>query len=37
MVSTLTPKRTRTRRVNRVVKPKGTFHPRVQKVGPEHS
>jgi len=36
MVSTRTPKRSRMRRVNRVVKPQGTFHPRVQKVGPEH-
>lgn len=36
MVSTRTAKRPRTRRVNRVVKPQGTFHPRVQKVGPEH-
>ena len=36
MVSTRTPKRSRTRRINRVVKPQRTFHPRVQKVGPEH-
>src|SRR4029450_1765253 len=29
-------RRSRARRVDVVQKPSGTFHPRVQKVGPEH-
>ena len=36
MSSTRTRKRPRTRRPDAVQKPRGTFHPRVQKVGPEH-
>jgi transposase len=36
MVHTRTRKRTRSRRPEVVQKPRGTFHPRVQKVGPEH-
>ena len=36
MVHTRTRKRARSRRPEVVQKPRGTFHPRVQKVGPEH-
>ena len=36
MVSTRCRRRPRSGRVRQVVKPQGTFHPRVQKVGPEH-
>src|SRR5436189_5079843 len=31
-----TRRRSRTHRLDAVQKPRGTFHPRVQKVGPEH-
>jgi len=36
MAHLATRKRSRVRRVDVVQKPSGTFHPRVQKVGPEH-
>src|SRR6476619_2516415 len=36
MAHTSSRKRSRARRVDVVQKPSGTFHPRVQKVGPEH-
>ena len=36
MVSSRTRKRPRSRRPDTVQKPSGTFHPRVQLVGPEH-
>ena len=36
MAHSATRKRSRVRRVDVVQKPSGTFHPRVQKVGPEH-
>ena len=36
MSSSRTRKRPRSRRPDVVQKPRGTFHPRVQKVGPEH-
>jgi len=36
MAHSSTRKRTRARRVDVVQKPSGTFHPRVQQVGPEH-
>src|SRR5215212_3585697 len=36
MAHSSTRKRSRARRVDIVQKPGGTFHPRVQKVGPEH-
>ena len=36
MAHSATRKRSRARRVDVVQKPRGTFHPRVQEVGPEH-